>query len=679
MDKSKTLVDKTTEDGHVKVEAKLPSTEGLKEKWTANFPPSNDDINQQLNSAKDTLDQQKKKADLNDQGKTLVSDMKDIIDATKTVVLEKNKDDKLQKLYADSKEAVDKTVPIVQKEGEKLKKGGEKLAKKGEKLASKAADKSEVGIEGQTQQLSADAQELYGYIKNLLWNFVKSEDFRELASDWIGFIQFLTTRKIKEQAKKQEGQGGATENIAKAIDEGLEQTSKPADEDELQKRTEDMFQNLLDRIRNKPEYQDAFRDIFRLMDQLRANFESVATDVKKEVQSAKQEIKKEVKKESEKVSDQVDADPFWRALYDARDIVYSFTGQEDFDKFVDTLNHTWESVRYDTELRSWFYELRSFLELVWDNPDSVTQEQFKTRSRELTQRGRQILQKDKWNEEFNLLVDRFNVLLENIKNDSTTNQFADKLKKFGTDFAFNKQGYPDLYVMEDSVIQIKNLLIPLLKEQLANINIGRIEFSNETYDVKLEDIGFSGSFLPEHIDFSLRNDSHLNTKDSSKDSMRHSLLFQVDKIKPEFRNFKFYYRRKTFPKIEDYGVADLKVVGNGGLIRINWRIDSKAGSKPYASLSQVTVYIDKIDLHIVGEKTKHDILDKMMAPLLQSQLKHRMAQSLEEYLKNKLGEMNTQLNKFLQSSPIDKLQDKANQAMQEGYKQMQQTSSVTAI
>jgi len=283
------------------------------------------------------------------------------------------------------------------------------------------------------------------------------------------------------------------------------------------------------------------------------------------------------------------------------------------------------------------------------------------------------MKKEKWSNLFDKLSKQFNVLLYNIKNDSTTNKFGEKIKKLAQDFALNKQGQPDLFVLEDSIIQMKNLLVPLVKDQLANIKIGKIEFHNETYDVKIEDIGFSGSFIPEQIDFHLRNDSHLDTSDSSKDTMRNILQFSVSNIKPEFRNFKFYYRRKTFPKIEDWGVADLLLSGSGAAIQITWALLAKGGQNPVARLSEVNCTIDKLEFHISGKETHHDVLDKLMLPFVSGAIKNKVSGSIEDLLKAKLGEVNARLNEFFQSRPIETLKEKTNDAMQQQFKKFQET------
>jgi hypothetical protein len=879
------LYETTTKEGtRVEVAATVPvptSGEALMEKaknvLAEGSLPSNEQIDKNLSDAQKTLENQIRSGNLDDQGKLLAKDAEDIINVASKALHEKNKDEKLQKLFEDTRQAVQENQPVleknaeiikekgqkvgekikgaakeergkiqnkgqnvseeVQKEGEKIKdkaqKIGDTVKDKGEKLGKEAKEMAK-DIQPQAEKLKDDTQELLTSLKNFFWNFIKSDDFRGLIADWVSFIQFLGTKKVKEGAKKlqeSEKTGEATTNIAKGIAQGLQQTKSKKNKEQLEQKTEDKFYELLGKIKSKPEYQQAFRDLLKLLDIATEKLEAftedvieeskdIAKDIKeegqeimKDVQEKGEKITKEVKKDAKDISKDVKkkgealskdvkkeakrtnfeslkTDSFWKAIYDARDVLGEFTGREELDKFVDTLWDTYTSVRDDDELNRWFWDFRNFVsELLEDvkqkgpevledakqqgqriakdikkeakgEAEEVKQKgkklskeakkkakqekrafdagqkdaedvknsaqakgealskEAKKDTKEVTEnikqkgqaiaadakseakrlsekalpeerrqeakglfyRGRKILKKDKWSNQFDLLSKQFNILLENIKNDTTTLEFGEKIRKFAQDFALNKQGRPDLYVLEDSFIQMKNLLIPLVKDQLAHIKIGRVEFHNETYDVKIEDIGFSGSFLPEHIDFHLRNDAHLDTSDSSKDMMRNILSFSVSNIKPEFRNFKFYYRRKTFPKIEDWGVADLKLSGAGAAIYITWSLFAKGGESPVAKLAEVKCTIDKLDWHISGKETHHDILDKMLLPFVSGAIKNKVSGSIEDLLRTKLGEVNARVNEFFQSKPLETLKDKTNEAMQQQFQKFQQEhKAVNAI
>jgi len=222
--------------------------------------------------------------------------------------------------------------------------------------------------------------------------------------------------------------------------------------------------------------------------------------------------------------------------------------------------------------------------------------------------------------------------------------------------------------MEDSVNTMKNILIPLFKKQLDNLPIKKIEIFSSSVDVRLEDMIAVGSgFLPEAMEVRMRNDSHLSFKDSSADFSRHELELVVENIKPEFNNMKFWYKRHNFPAIEDFGICDLAFTGDGCTIKVIWKIETQSGMQPVASLEEVSCTIDGISIKIVGEATKHEILDTLFAPLVAGILKNKIANAIEQYLKTQLGGLNNNLNQIFASRPTQQLKRKASEMLGETF------------
>jgi len=395
-----------------------------------------------------------------------------------------------------------------------------------------------------------------------------------------------------------------------------------------------------------------------------------------------EELREQIAKEQEfreaEMSEWLKTDHFWRALYDAKDIIGQFTGQKELNRFLDNLWETYRSIVDDPDLNDWFDQFQSFVNEVLERPTS--KEEKDRQIDELFNKGRELFQKEKWEDKFNELNFRFMVLIDNIKNDSTSKDFGEKISKFAADFALNRRGYPDINVMENSLAQMKNLLIPLFKQQLEQIKIGRVDYQGETYDAVLEDIGFSGSFLPEQIDIAVRNDFHFDSADPSKDIFQNIVQFRVSNIKPEFKNFKFSYQRKTFPKIEDWGEADLKIAGEGAFIQVTWNLVSVAGEPPVANLDMVKCEIDRLEINVFGEKTHHGVLDKMLLPFFIPTIKSKISSTIEDLLRTRLLELNSQINDFFLSKPIESLKEKANDLLEEGVRKMrEQQKSLSAV
>jgi len=428
----------------------------------------------------------------------------------------------------------------------------------------------------------------------------------------------------------------------------LHEPPSPPSKEELQKETEEKLHELLSQISSKPVYHNFVRNLFKLFDELKGYFEALKTQTSMKTTHLQ------------------------KALYDAKEFVGEFTGKEELDDFILQFHDLYQLILEDQELTQLLFDVRKFLEECADKPQALTEEHKKIQMKQLAERAREMTGKEKWKDQFRNIGERAKVLLNNVSNDAASRNWTKKVEKFGSDFIFNEQGQPDIFVLEDSIHQLKNLLIPLVKHALQNIPIERIEVYTDTYDVKVEDIAIDATtFLPEHLEFKMLNVSSLDFKDEEKDFIRHQLLLRVDRIRPEFKNLKFYYKRKSFPKIQDFGAADLALTGDGLSIGIVWTVESSGKEYPVATLSEVKCIIDKLAIRIIGEATKHEWLDTILAPLISNMLKNKLSTVIEDYLSQRFLELNTQLNEFLRSSPTYQLKLKADKAMKQGFQQTQ--------
>jgi len=275
-------------------------------------------------------------------------------------------------------------------------------------------------------------------------------------------------------------------------------------------------------------------------------------------------------------------------------------------------------------------------------------------------RVRDFFKKENYKGRFNELYEDVRVMIENVQNDSTTKEFQVELQRFTKDFALNEKGETDVYVLGNSVDQLRLIFVPLLKKFLENIPIDRVDIISSNYDVTIRDLRFSGTdILPEYIDFRMDNKIHWNLQDSKSNISRTRLVAVISNIKPQFKDLKFYYKRKSFPKIEDFGVCSISFTGDGARLKFVWELTSVPGSPPKAVLLENKCRIDSITIKIHERETKHSWLDKIMAVLLQQRIKHEISGSIEEYLYNNIESVNLQMNKFFEDNPWDVLKQKA--------------------
>jgi hypothetical protein len=231
------------------------------------------------------------------------------------------------------------------------------------------------------------------------------------------------------------------------------------------------------------------------------------------------------------------------------------------------------------------------------------------------------------------------------------------------------QGRPDLNVMQDSLSQIKNLVYPLLSKQLSNMTIARIAGSNETYDWSVENLLISiPDLIPEYFELRTKNLLQVNLKELETEKNNTKVTMEIKNLRPVFKDMKFWYLRKTFPKIEDFGNVDIDLSkGKGAKIKIIWKIKSKS-NRPFAfALLEVKCIIDSMDVTV--KDAKHEILDRIATSVFAANLKQSVAQGIVNAIVDSLRPMNDQMNSWFASRPIESLYERANEQIHQVYQQ----------
>jgi len=216
------------------------------------------------------------------------------------------------------------------------------------------------------------------------------------------------------------------------------------------------------------------------------------------------------------------------------------------------------------------------------------------------------------------------------------------------------------------------MLFPLLRKELTSLQIPRIESSDEKYDVVVRDLNLVlGDILPEFFELKTRNLLKVDIRKLETDKTKTKILLRIKQLKPQFKNMKFYYKKKTFPKIEDYGIADVDLAaGDGTQIKVEWIVKSKRDMPFTITLTKVKCVIDKLDIHI--KEAKHDIFDRLATTFFSGRIKKSIAQSIVDNIVKAIEPFNDRLNTWFSSHPIDRLAESANVQLKEAYSRGQE-------
>jgi len=608
------------------VSASSSSSEGLTEKLYKGEMPSNQDIKQAIDTTQQALDD----TNLSYQGKRLAADIQKLLDSSKSL-LNKNRGDRLQKFISLANQFA------------------EEVSQKGNTIAE--------NIKDEQYEAMKDAQKLLNNVRDLVVFMIQSSDFRQVLGDMMEIFRNIAgevTEQAKETASKSRGDVAKTARKAK---QAIKLT------DDQKKEIKHKFTQFVKQVSQNRQFNKAFNNLFNIYD----HFQS-ALDKSQEQMVFKSEN-------------------YDKMLNEAWEILGEWFGKDDVEKWKKDFTNLVKEVKTDQTTNNFFEDLRFYVSAAMRDPKNVAGAPMIRRGEELLDRAFDLLdsEKGKFKHRFSELFSNFQKLLDNALNDEDLQNFGASWSQLACDIFTDQYGKPDIYMTQESLVQLKNMLMPVIRDKLQSMPLPRIEGSNDTYDYYVEGMTFSGrDILPDHIHIRVLNDLKLDTsQEKQKDYLaRTKIHINVDNILMTFENMKFYFKRKSFPQVEDYGTADVEIGGEGLQLKLTWELLTKTNAPLECSLKSVKCNIDELNITILD--SNHDILNNVISSLFSGYIKNMVAEAIVDKIKESLGSVNDQLNDFfkkqheLMSRKMSELGDQLKEKSEKAVKTAKSWTSTWA-
>ncbi|KAJ7158718.1 hypothetical protein C8R46DRAFT_1224650 [Mycena filopes] len=189
---------------------------------------------------------------------------------------------------------------------------------------------------------------------------------------------------------------------------------------------------------------------------------------------------------------------------------------------------------------------------------------------------------------------------------------------------------------------VRNVILPTLVDTIGFIPIPRIEYTDDSFEVIVENLTLSGRHLfPNIVEVEAHNHMRFSpyTAAGKGDASRHEFTFTFAQIHADMRDVAFSFRTKTGIKMNDSGLADV-VLGGEGLSATVTLTSSKDTSSVF-NVANVRVKVGSLKFRL--RDTKHDLLYKTFKPLatrlIKTQLKKAIADAIRtgfEYIDGQL-------------------------------------------
>jgi hypothetical protein len=613
--------------------------------------PSNAQAEKVFEGTKEFLQDTRLDPNVSSQASKVMYDAERVVDATQQLLKNKNADESLQKFAQHGSEAIKQNIEPSKEKIQDLKSN-----LKGEKL-QQAEQKTRVA--GQAAL-------------NMIKYTASNADFRTWFLELITVLHdvFIEAEKTsstcdknqqqclgRDQAKpmfvlgQNENQPGNLKMANKECDQKQGQQKSQCQEkkgqnqswklnEEQKRQLSYRFITLLRRLNNNnPEFAQACR-----------NFLDAIEDIKNEVKQAK----------NKSSSSQFVTEDVKKAKEEAKKIVESFSGRK-LDKLLDSINQFAQRLNDDQELDQWMRDIRKVIEDCLTNPQTVDGEDFYKRVDELVDRGNCILQ-GKYKSDYQYILDEIKSIFESIKNDPDVKKLQGSIERFLKNFTTtDEQG--NRKFNNDLLGQMRKFIVPLLLKQLERVPIPNFEGSNEDMDFRLENVVLNAAeILPDHVHIFMSSDIDLNIKDLEADKARSRALLKITNMKTKIENVKFWYKRKTIPRIEDHGIADIALKGEGASLYIHLQLGEPLfGDKNEFKFSKIRFDIDKLQIDI--KETQHTILMPIIMAVMEGRFRRELENSIEERIKSVCHDIESGLNELLQKYPPSKLPSMISESM----------------
>ncbi|KAF5347588.1 hypothetical protein D9756_010708 [Leucocoprinus leucothites] len=322
------------------------------------------------------------------------------------------------------------------------------------------------------------------------------------------------------------------------------------------------------------------------------------------------------------------------SLREVRTLLERFANNTSIDGIIDAANVLIDDSRRDPELRRWFKDVDGYIRRVLLEPGYILDKGCNQQGSELRESGRRFYD-DKYRSQFDNLFNNVSAWFKAMGEDPLNKQFGEDWARLTKDLLFDSEG--SLKFKPELWNDIRKVILP----QIGYVPIPRIEYTDESLDLVLENLALQGSNLfPNIISLEAQNYIKFSPYNAIADDNRHRITLHLEQMQADMRDVAFYYRMKSGLKMKDSGLADVLLGGRGLSSTIVLRSTTRDKSSVF-EVEDVQVKVDSLKFSI--RDAKHNILYKTIKPLATGLVKKQIQKAIKDALVTGLEYIDGQL------------------------------------
>eukprot|EP00029_Vermamoeba_vermiformis_P005470 TRINITY_DN190_c0_g1_i2.p1 TRINITY_DN190_c0_g1~~TRINITY_DN190_c0_g1_i2.p1 ORF type:complete len:906 (-),score=305.33 TRINITY_DN190_c0_g1_i2:355-2955(-) len=352
-----------------------------------------------------------------------------------------------------------------------------------------------------------------------------------------------------------------------------------------------------------------------------------------------------------------------RMYGEVRSLLNPYAPNKDLGVITSGFNRMFADIRADQRRSTYFSELRLFLDTLLASPEYMDEETAVYQIEDFIDRGREMFSDYRYRSETRILLDNLRTMYYNISTDSNLVNLKSKTQTLIEDFMWVDES-GRMQINTELLGEMRHVLLPILLESMQKLRLPVIEGTTKKMDFRVEDMVFSTyDLLPENIKLKTKNQAPLKSHTTgrpviARPHLNHAALtFKLHHMQTRMENIRYWFRRNSFPKVEDSGLVDVAIVGGGFNLKVKTLLRTTS-STPKFTVSAVKVRIDRLDIKF--HDAKYDWLLNAGTKLFRKRIQRQMELQIENRIREYGVRMEKALNRALKRFPPEKLRSMAH-------------------
>ncbi|KAG2024158.1 hypothetical protein CC2G_001738 [Coprinopsis cinerea AmutBmut pab1-1] len=331
--------------------------------------------------------------------------------------------------------------------------------------------------------------------------------------------------------------------------------------------------------------------------------------------------------------------PIKLATLELRTLLERFANNTSTNGIFDAMDALADDARRDEGLREWFRSVNIWMRKVFLEPGYIIEPDCDNQARNLRESGRRFYD-GKYKGHFDNLFNTIGEWFKAMGDDPLNQRFGDDWARLTKDLLFDAEG--NLKFKPHLWNDIRRVIAPQLIQKVGYLPIPRIEYTDDSLDLVVENLTLQGrNLFPNIVSFDVHNFVKFSPYDSIPDETHHKISFTLQHIQADMRDVAFYYHKKSgIPKMKDSGLADVLIGGEGVSAHVTLVSTTRDRSSVF-HVQDVNVKVDNLKFSI--RDSKHDFLYKTLRPLATGLIKRQIQKAIRDGLRTALEYVDGQL------------------------------------